>query len=148
MKPILYMCWTCQQNSTAILCSANCSEEDKSYTINAAEEHLTIVQVKRCFYKTTCDNCRKSVWAHFTKDGRFTSAATLVIKHCSEFQGHPGALHFRLGPASSLSFQPWSNLLPHPSKCTVFGMNCEVSPRQVNFLTDDAGECGNSLLTR
>ena len=27
-------------------------------------------------------------------------------------------------------------------KCTVFGVNCEVLPRQINFLTDKAGECG------
>ena len=30
-----------------------------------------------------------------------------------------------------------------PRKCSVFGVNCEALPRQVNFLTDDAaGDCG------
>ena len=29
-----------------------------------------------------------------------------------------------------------------PCKCSVFGVNCEALPRQVNFLTHEAGECG------
>ena len=52
MKPMSDLCWTCQQNSTAILRAANCSEGDKSETIKAAEEHLRIVQVEQSSYKT------------------------------------------------------------------------------------------------
>ena len=29
-----------------------------------------------------------------------------------------------------------------PRKCSVFGVNCEAIPRQINFLTDEAGEAG------
>ena len=63
MKPMTDLCWTCHQNSTAILRAVNCSEENKSSTIKAAEEHLRIVQVERSFYKSTCDACRESVRA-------------------------------------------------------------------------------------
>ena len=61
MKLMSDLCWTCQQNSTAILRAANCSEGDKSETTKIAEEHLRIVQVERSFYKTTCDKCRDSI---------------------------------------------------------------------------------------
>ena len=43
MKPMTDLCWTCHQNSTAILRAVNSSEENKSSTIKAAEEHLRIV---------------------------------------------------------------------------------------------------------
>ena len=33
MKPITDLCWQCQQNNTAVIRSANCSEEEKSVTI-------------------------------------------------------------------------------------------------------------------
>ncbi len=29
-----------------------------------------------------------------------------------------------------------------PRKCALFGVNCEAIPRQVNFLCDEAGNCG------
>ena len=71
MKPMTDLCWTCHKTSTAILRAANSTETKKSSTIKEAEEHLRIVQVERSFYKTTCDDCRKSVMKHFTVDGEF-----------------------------------------------------------------------------
>ena len=38
-----------------------------------------------------------------------------------------------------------------PWKCTIFGVNCEAIPRQVNFLTDEAGDCvkgANAVVSR
>lgn len=29
-----------------------------------------------------------------------------------------------------------------PRKCSLFGVNCEAIPRQVNFLCDESGNCG------
>ncbi len=34
-----------------------------------------------------------------------------------------------------------------PRKCSVFGVNCEAIPRQVNFLADEAGDCGKGSNT-
>ena len=34
-----------------------------------------------------------------------------------------------------------------PRKCAVFGVMCEAPPRQVNFLCDEAGDCGKGLNT-
>ena len=38
-----------------------------------------------------------------------------------------------------------------PRKCSVFGVNCEAIPRQINFLTDESGEAGrgaNAVVSR
>lgn len=40
MKPMSDLCWTCQQNSAAILRAANHHESEKSATIKSAEKHL------------------------------------------------------------------------------------------------------------
>ena len=34
-----------------------------------------------------------------------------------------------------------------PRKCSIFGVNCEALPHQVNFLTDEAGDCGKGTNT-
>ena len=74
--------------------------------------------------------------------------------HSIQLQGDKGALLLRLCPVGALSLRPsaaWANLLPYSTKCTVFGINCEAIPRQVNFLTDEAGDCGkgaNAVVSR
>ena len=84
MKPRTDLCWTCHQNSTAILCATNCSEASKSSTIKKALEHLRIVKVERNFYKSICDACRISVRAHFTQWRISTTIS--IIKHHSKLQ--------------------------------------------------------------
>ncbi len=53
MKLMSDLCWTCQQNSTAILRAANHPDSDKSAVIEEAQEHLIKVQLERSFCKTT-----------------------------------------------------------------------------------------------
>lgn len=142
MKPMTDLCWTCHRNSTAILQAVNTSEASKSSTIREAKEHLRIVQIERSFYKSTCDACRKSVRA-FTIDGEFhppalsstTTPNTRDIKVHYSFD-YAQQVHFPSDP-----LQPGPIYFLTPRKCTVFGVNCEALPRQVNFLTDEAGEC-------
>jgi len=49
MKPMSDLCWTCQQNSTAILRAANRPLLEKTETIMSAEKHLLLVQLERSF---------------------------------------------------------------------------------------------------
>ena len=35
-----------------------------------------------------------------------------------------------------------------PRKCTVFDVSCEAIPQQVNFLTDEAGDCGKGVVSQ
>lgn len=144
MKPMNDLCWTCHRNSTAILLAANSSEASKSSTIREAEEHLHIVQIERSFYKSTCDSCRKSVRAFFTIDGEFHPPAlsSTITPNTRDIKVHYSfdyaqQVHFPSDP-----LHPGPIYFLTPRKCTVFGVNCEALPRQVNFLTDEAGECG------
>lgn len=66
MKPMSDLCWKCQQNSAAIMRAANSPESEKSATLQTAQEHLTLVQIERSFYKTTSDDCKRSVQERFT----------------------------------------------------------------------------------
>ena len=66
MKPMTDLCWTYQQNSSAILKAANYPERQKSSVVEEAQEHLRIVQCERSFYKTTCDDCKRSIKEFFT----------------------------------------------------------------------------------
>ena len=57
IRPMSDLCWTCQQNSAAVIRMANCSEEEKSDVLKVAEEHLRVVEVERKFYKSTVEAC-------------------------------------------------------------------------------------------
>ena len=144
MKPMTDLCWTCHQNSTAILRAVNCSEENKSSTIKAAEEHLRIVQVERSFYKTTCDACRESVRAHFTVNGEFQPPplSCNITPNSNDIKVHYSFDYAQQVFAPSDPLQPGPIYFLVPRKFTVFGVNNEALPRQVHFITDEAGECG------
>ena len=46
-------------------------------------------------------------------------------------------VHFPSNP-----MQPGPKFFLTPRKCSIFRVNCESIPRQVNFLTDEATDCG------
>ncbi len=50
IKPMSDLCWTCQQNSTAILRAANRPDIEKSAQIKVAQDHLLLVQLERSYY--------------------------------------------------------------------------------------------------
>ena len=104
MRQMTDLCWTCHQNSIAIVRAANSSTTNKSTALKEAEEHLCIVKVERSFYKSTCDACRESVKAHFTIDEVMTT--TTSVSHHSKYTRYPSALHFWLRTTGTLSF--WS----------------------------------------
>lgn len=149
MKPMSDLCWQCQQNSTAILRAANFPESEKSATILAAQEHLKLVQLERSFYKTTCDECRRSIREFFTEDDVFKPPPlasnpppnSLPIKVHYSFD-YAQQVHFPSDP-----LQPGPLYFLTPRKCAIFGVNCEALPRQVNFLCDESGDCGKGANT-
>lgn len=152
MKPMSDLCWQCQQNSNAILRAANLPESEKSATIKTAEEHLRVVQLERSFYKSTCDECKRSATALFTVNGTLSippvfSPANRVVGLISHYSfDYAQQVHF---PSNPLQVGPLYFLVPR--KCSIFGVNNEAIPRQVNFLTDEAGECGkgaNAVISR
>ena len=153
MKPRTDLCWQCQQKSTAITRSANSTDSDKSAAISDALEHLRVVKMERSHYKGILEECKASVHAHFTVDGKFTPppplsqtpANTVDIKVHYSFD-YAQQVHYPSDP-----LQPGPIYFLTPRKCTIFGVNCEAIPRQINFLTDEAGDCGkgaNAVLSR
>ena len=106
MKPRSDLCWQCQQNSTAIIRTANLSEADKTAAIGSALEHLHVVKMERTHYKTICEECKVSVRAHFTADEIFIHTTTTLHTYTQQHQGHQGAL-FSDPPAT------WAHLLPN-----------------------------------
>ena len=149
MKPMTDLCWTCQQNSAAILKASNCPELEKSAAVKEALKHLELVQCERSFYKTTCDQCKREVQEHFTEDGHInppppssnTPPNSRAIKVHYSFD-YAQQVHFPSDP-----LQPGPVYFLTPRKCTVFGVNCEALPRQINFLGDEAGDCGKGANT-
>ena len=65
MKPMSDLCWTCQQNSSAILRATNKPESVKTASIEEAQKHLFLVQLERSYYKTICDSCRLQITSRF-----------------------------------------------------------------------------------
>ena len=60
---------------------------------------------------------------------------------------NPIAAHYSFGYAQQVHYpsdplQPDPIFFLTPRKCSIFGVCCEALPRQVNFLTDEAGDCG------
>ena len=153
MKPMSDLCWQCHQNSTALLRAANRPEEQKSTTIREAQEHLHVVQLERSCYKTTCDECCATVTSHFTTDGQFSPPSQLsavVPVPVSSIKVHYSfdyaqQVHY---PSDPLQAGPIYFLT---RKCTIFRVNGEAIPRQINILTDEAGDCGkgaNAVISR
>ena len=66
MSPMSDLCWQCQQNSRAIMRVSNYPEGDKSATLEAYQEHLTLVQLERSYYRSICSDSQKSVREHFS----------------------------------------------------------------------------------
>ena len=132
MKPMSDLCWKCQQNSAAILRAANHHESEKSATIKAAEEHLTIVQLERSFYRSSCDESRTLVRSHFVVDGCYTPPSPFT-----SISAGPAKVHYSFDYAQQVHYpsdpmQPGPIYFLTPRKCTMFGINCEAIPRQIN----------------
>ena len=145
MKPMSDLCWTCQQNSTAIVRAANKPDSDKSDTIVVAQEHLFLVQLERSYYKTTCDTCRQQIHDLFCcSNGTFSPP----LPHCNTRPNSKDiAAHYSFDYAQQVHFpsdplQPGPIFFLTPRKCNIFGVHCEGIPRQINFLTDEAADCG------
>ena len=154
MKPMTDLCWTCQKNNSSIIRSVNCSEQDKTEVLKRAEEHLRIVHVERSYYNTKLAECSLSIREHYSiqpssfeppPPSSFVKSNTIPIKAHYSFD-YAQQVHFPSDP-----MQPGPIYFLTARKCSVFGVNCEAIPRQVNFLTDESGETGkgaNAVISR
>ena len=142
MQPMTDLCWQCQKNSTVIVCSSNCSEEEKSSTIKIAEEHLRIYKWKG----HTPPLPVKTVPGLFDPTMLRTIVLLLLSQH-HEFlpTQSPSQVHYSFDYAQQVYF-PSDPLQPDPiyfrsdplqpdpiyflttRKCSVFGVCYEAIP--------------------
>ena len=148
MRPMSDLCWTCQQNNTLVLRSANQDEGEKEQALADAPEHLRIVNVERKFYCDTLAECKSAVFSTFSRH------STLQQPPAPLSTSTP--VHYSFDYAQQVHF-PSNPLQPGPIyfltcwKCSIFGVWCESIPRQVNFLTDetaDGGKGANAVISR
>ena len=136
MKPMTDLCSQCKKNSTAIL-----------RTSNNALEHLQIVKLKQSLYKSVCDQCRDDVLSYFTVGSVFRPPH---LSSQSPPNSQPILVHYSFDYAQQIHFpsdplQPGPIYFLTPRKCSIFGVHCEALPQQVNFMTDEAGDCVSQL---
>ena len=149
MKPRSDLCWQCQQYSAAIVRSCNSTEAEKTSTISEALEHLRIVKLERSKYKAVCEECKQSVQAHFGH--RISLPHSEIPANSNEISVHYSFDYAQQVHYPSDPLQPGPIYFLTPRKCTIFGVSCEALPRQINFLTDEAGDCGkgaNAVISR
>ena len=68
MKPLSDLCWTCQQNSAAVL-RATSSVVEKSAALQEYLDHLSMVTAERSFYTSILKECKESIEKHYSVDG-------------------------------------------------------------------------------
>ena len=149
MKPMTDLCWTCQQNSSAILRASNFPDRVKSDVLKKAEEHLLLVQKERSFYKTKCHECEVETRAHYKVNEEFQPPplASQIPANSGNFKSHYSFDYAQQVHYPSDPLQPGPIYFLVPRKCSVFGVCCEAVPRQVNFLCDEADDCGKGANT-
>ena len=139
MKPMTDLCWTCQKHSAAVVSAANNTSDAKSQVLL---EYDRVVVFERSFYKSMCDERKRSIKEHFTSNDEFEppppnsqlpANSNDIVAHYSF--DYAQQIHF---PSDPLQLGPLYFLTPR--KCGIFGVNIEAIPRQVNFLCDEAGD--------
>jgi len=136
MKPRSDLCWTCQQNSTGLLRSANLAEDQKSAAVKKAEQHLNQARAERSEYQAQIKQCKeaaeKAGLVQLEQPG--TAAADCsrdIVAHYSfDFAQQ---LHFPSNP-----LHPGPIYFKTPRKCGVFGVMTEALPQMVLFLIDES----------
>ena len=174
------LCWTCQQNSKLILRAHNSDMRGdltaKSEALAVAQDHLTHVMTERSFYQTKCDECKRSVRAHYTTANEFrppplntnTPLNSVPIKGHLSFDYAQQVrnkmlkvprkdihVHYQFSDDRCTTLATHSNPAQYTSsplgsvQC-LGSTSCEALSRQVNFLCDEAGDCGkgsNSVIS-
>ena len=112
-------------------------------------EHLEIVQVERSWYRTICKECEREIRAYF-KDGNDFSPPPLLSNtpaNSRNIRAHYSFDYTQQVHYPSDPMQPGPIYFLTPRKCSIFGVTCEGIPRQINFLSDEAGDCGKGANT-
>lgn len=114
----------------------NRGEQEKSKIIKQAEEHISLVQMERSYYRSILKECADNLKKVFTlgevlqippPNSRIPAMSNRTTFHYSFDMAQQ--VHYPSDP-----FQPGPIYFLTPRKCAIFGICCEAVPRQVrNF---------------
>ena len=126
MKPATDLCHVCQQNANLLMRSANMPEAVKSQRLKDAQAHLDLARIQRHHYNEQCAKAKDNL---------------------PEGEGRPSVMHYSFDYAQQVHFpfnsqQPGPIFFKTPRKCGIFGMSCEPTSTQVNYLIDEADDVG------
>ena len=145
MKPMSDLCWQCQQNSHAIMRASNTSEAEKIAKLQAALDHLTVVKVECTFYNSICKDCKLDVRGMFTIDRELSLPETPSLPNSCAIQVHYSSDMDQQAHFPSDPLQPGPIYFLTPRRCGIFGICCEAIPKQMDYLTDEAVDCGKGV---
>ena len=145
MKPSSDLCMVCQENISAIMRSSNMPEENKSEKLKAAEEHLQRAKGEREKYNEK-KNASKQAWKNLpsTYQQLGKSRGNVDCSMLYSFD-HAQLVHIPCNP-----LQPGPTYFKTARKCEIFGICCEGSRIQTNYLIDEAesiGKGANSIIS-
>ena len=128
MKPATDLCYTCQQNANLLIKAANMPESIKSQRLQDAQKYLDLARVQRQQYNVQCATAKDSM---------------------TESDSRPTVMHYSFDYAQQVHYpfnaqQPGPIFFKTPRKCGIFGVSCEPTSSQVNYLIDESDEVGKA----
>ena len=135
-------CWTCQKNNIAYKRAEKSSTDEQLSLVELQRSHLQ--QVQNDPFTTVCQTCKSSIHHHFSNTGNVSPPPP---NFCQMANSIPIKAHYSFDMTQQVHYpsnpmQPGPIYFLTPSKCSLFGVNCEGLPRQVFYLTDKATESG------
>ena len=129
MRPATDLCWVCQQGAARLARTVNLSDECKSESLQAIQDHLLQVSKERSLYRTVCKEVQNSLGpdVHLGQNGACT---------------FEGKCHYSFVQYPANPLQPGPIFFKSPRKCGMFGVCCEALPSQLNYLIDEAVDVG------
>ena len=131
MKPATDLCFDGQQNATLVLRSANLPEGVKSQRLEDAQKHLALAKMQRHHYNDQCKLAKQTLEA--------TDSTPVYMHYSFDFAQQA---HYPYNP-----LQPGQLFFHTPRKCGKFGVCCEATSSQVNYLIDEADAVGKGANT-
>ena len=152
MLPSSDLCFMCQQNTSAIMRSCNLPEEEKSQKLKDAEAHLARAKAERHYYRKQVNESRKT-WKAFSDSNDVDSND--VSMESSKANTQPFSMHISFDHAQQVHYpcnpqQPGPAYFKTARKCQIFGVCCEGTNTQVNYLIDETealGKGANSIVS-
>ena len=145
MKPSSDLCIVCQENVATIMRSSNMPEDQKSEKLKAAEEHLKHAKEERTEYNTKKEESKRT-WINLpsTYHQHGNPRGSVECSMLYSFD-HAQLVHIPSNP-----LQPGPAYFKTARKCEIFGICCEGSRIQTNYLIDEAesiGKGANSIIS-